>query len=36
MSTHAVVSMAIQMLKAMQHLHRRKVLHKDVAARNCV
>ena len=35
LSTHMVVSFGIQMLKAIQHLHKRKVIHKDIAARNC-
>ena len=36
LSTHQVVSMGLQRLKALQHLHRRKIIHKDVAARNCL
>lgn len=35
-STHVVVSLGLQMLKAMQHLHKRKIIHKDIAARNCL
>ena len=35
LSTHVLVSLGLQLLKAMQHLHKRKVLHKDIAARNC-
>ena len=36
MSTHVMVSLGLQLLKALQHLHKRKMLHKDVAARNCL
>ena len=36
LSTHLVVSLGLQMLKAMQHLHKRKIVHRDVAARNCL
>jgi len=35
-STHVVVSLGLQMLKAMQHLHKRKIIHKDIATRNCL
>ena len=36
-STHVLVSLGLQMLKAMQHLHKRiKVIHKDIATRNCL
>lgn len=31
--THDLVSMAIQVLKAVQHLHRYGVIHKDIATR---
>ncbi|KAH7712290.1 receptor tyrosine kinase-like protein [Aphelenchoides avenae] len=34
--THDLVSMAIQVLKAVQHLHRYGVIHKDIATRNCL
>lgn len=36
LSTHVVVSLGLQMLKGMQHLHKRKIVHRDVAARNCL
>ena len=36
LSTHQVVSLGLQLLKALQHLHRRKIIHKDIAARNCL
>ncbi len=36
LSTHVLVSLGIQLLKGIQHLHRRKIVHKDVAARNCL
>ena len=35
-STHVIVSLGLQLLKAMQHLHKRKILHKDIATRNCL
>lgn len=35
LSTHLVVSLGLQLCNALQHLHRRKVVHKDVATRNC-
>ncbi len=35
-STHDVVHMGAQMLEALRHLHRRKVVHRDIAARNCL
>lgn len=34
--THDLVSMAQQVLKAIIHLHRFGVIHKDVATRNCL
>lgn len=34
--THDLVSMAQQVLKAIMHLHRFGVIHKDVATRNCL
>ncbi|KAI1718803.1 protein tyrosine kinase domain-containing protein [Ditylenchus destructor] len=34
--THDLVSMATQILKAMQHLHKFGIIHKDIAARNCL
>eukprot|EP00094_Tigriopus_californicus_P003572 TCALIF_03435-PA protein Name:"Similar to dnt Tyrosine-protein kinase Dnt (Drosophila melanogaster)" AED:0.21 eAED:0.21 QI:0/0/0/0.71/1/1/7/0/583 len=36
LSTHQVVSLGLQMLRAVQHLHKRKIIHKDIATRNCV
>ena len=35
LSTHQIVKYGIQILAAMGHLHKRKLLHKDIAARNC-
>uniref|UniRef100_A0A914CYF8 Uncharacterized protein n=2 Tax=Acrobeloides nanus TaxID=290746 RepID=A0A914CYF8_9BILA len=34
--THELVSMAVQILKAIQHLHKYGIIHKDVATRNCL
>ncbi|KAI6226908.1 Tyrosine-protein kinase RYK [Aphelenchoides besseyi] len=34
--THDLVSMSIQTLKAIIHLHRFGLIHKDVATRNCL
>ncbi|XP_050313715.1 tyrosine-protein kinase Dnt [Anthonomus grandis grandis] len=36
LTTQEVVHMALQIIKAMQHLHKKHLLHKDLAARNCV
>ena len=36
LSTHQIVKYGIQTLAAMGHLHKRKLLHKDIAARNCL
>lgn len=36
LTTQEVVHMALQIIKAMQYLHKRHLLHKDLAARNCV
>ena len=36
LSTHQVVRMGVQMLSALAHLHKKKIVHKDVAARNCL
>ncbi|KAF7269549.1 tyrosine-protein kinase Dnt-like [Rhynchophorus ferrugineus] len=36
LTTQEVVRMALQIIKAMQYLHKRHLLHKDLAARNCV
>ncbi|KAI6243719.1 Tyrosine-protein kinase RYK [Aphelenchoides fujianensis] len=34
--THDLVSMSLQTLKAIIHLHRFGIIHKDVATRNCL
>jgi len=34
-STHQCVNMGLQLLTALKHLHKRHIIHKDVAARNC-
>uniref|UniRef100_A0AC35TMU3 Protein kinase domain-containing protein n=1 Tax=Rhabditophanes sp. KR3021 TaxID=114890 RepID=A0AC35TMU3_9BILA len=34
--THELASIGRQILKAICHLHRLKVLHKDIASRNCI
>lgn len=34
--TQDLVDMAIQIIHAMIYLHKRKIIHKDLAARNCV
>ncbi|CEF63167.1 Tyrosine-protein kinase RYK [Strongyloides ratti] len=34
--THELVSIVRQVLKAVTHLHRHKVLHKDIGTRNCL
>lgn len=36
LTTQEVVDMALQIIQAMQYLHKKKLLHKDLAARNCV
>lgn len=36
LTTQEVVDMALQIVHGMQYIHRKKILHKDVAARNCV
>lgn len=36
LTTQEVVHMALQIIKAMQFLHKKHLLHKDLAARNCV
>ncbi|VDM49901.1 unnamed protein product [Toxocara canis] len=33
--THELVSMAIQIIKAVIHLHNYGIIHKDIATRNC-
>lgn len=35
LSTHQVVKHGVQLLSAMGHMHKRKMIHKDIAARNC-
>jgi len=35
LSTHHVVRLGVQMLSALAHLHKKKIIHKDVATRNC-
>ena len=34
-STHQCVSIGLQLLSALRHIHRHNIVHKDVAARNC-
>lgn len=36
LTTQEVVDMALQIIHAMQYLHKKHILHKDLAARNCV
>ncbi|XP_041356261.1 tyrosine-protein kinase RYK-like [Gigantopelta aegis] len=36
LSTQPLVYMAIQIIRGIQYLHRKKVIHKDIATRNCV
>jgi len=36
LTTQEVVDMALQVVHGMQYLHKKKVLHKDIAARNCM
>lgn len=36
LTTQEVVDMALQVIQAMQYLHKKHLLHKDLAARNCV
>ncbi|XP_066255001.1 tyrosine-protein kinase Dnt [Euwallacea similis] len=36
LTTQEVVHMALQIIKGMQYLHKKHLLHKDLAARNCV
>lgn len=36
LTTQEVVDMALQIIHAMQYLHKKRLLHKDLAARNCV
>jgi len=34
-STHQCVNMGLQLLTALKHIHKKQIVHKDVAARNC-
>ncbi|XP_017770403.1 PREDICTED: tyrosine-protein kinase Dnt [Nicrophorus vespilloides] len=36
LTTQEVVDMALQVIHAMQYLHKKHLLHKDLATRNCV
>ncbi|XP_056645611.1 tyrosine-protein kinase Drl isoform X1 [Diorhabda sublineata] len=36
LTTQEVVDMALQIIQAMQYLHKKHLLHKDLAARNCL
>ncbi|XP_020283411.1 tyrosine-protein kinase Dnt-like [Pseudomyrmex gracilis] len=36
LTTQEVVEMALQAAKGVQYLHRKRLIHKDLAARNCV
>ncbi|KAL1492981.1 hypothetical protein ABEB36_011133 [Hypothenemus hampei] len=36
LTTQEVVHMALQIIKGMQYLHKKHLLHKDLAARNCL
>ncbi|XP_073991365.1 tyrosine-protein kinase Dnt isoform X2 [Rhodnius prolixus] len=36
LTTQEVVDMALQVISGMQYLHKKRLLHKDLAARNCV
>lgn len=36
LTTQEVVDMALQVIHAMLYLHKKHLLHKDLAARNCV
>ncbi|KAL0268896.1 UNVERIFIED_CONTAM: hypothetical protein PYX00_010680 [Menopon gallinae] len=36
LTTQEVVDMALQIVHGMQYLHKKKIIHKDLAARNCV
>ena len=36
LTTQEVVEMALQIAKGVQYLHRKRLLHRDIAARNCV
>ena len=34
-STHQCVSIGLQLLSALKHIHKHNIVHRDVAARNC-
>lgn len=36
LTTQEVVDMALQIIQGMQYLHKKHLLHKDLASRNCV
>ncbi|XP_074657404.1 tyrosine-protein kinase RYK-like [Tubulanus polymorphus] len=36
LSTQQLVFMGVQIIKGLQYLHRKRIIHKDVACRNCV
>ncbi|XP_014214413.1 tyrosine-protein kinase Dnt-like [Copidosoma floridanum] len=36
LTTQELVEMALQIAKAVQYLHRKRLVHRDIAARNCV
>ncbi|XP_050405969.1 tyrosine-protein kinase RYK [Patella vulgata] len=36
LSTQQLVYMEIQIIRGIQYLHRKKIIHKDIATRNCV
>jgi len=35
LSTHQIVKHGVELLSAMGHLHKRKLIHRDIATRNC-
>ncbi|XP_013067527.1 tyrosine-protein kinase RYK-like isoform X2 [Biomphalaria glabrata] len=36
LNTQQLVYMAIQIIRGIQYLHRKKLIHKDIATRNCI
>ena len=36
LTTQEIVEMALQAAKAAQYLHRKRLIHRDLATRNCV